>query len=193
MLADPERYPSAIELVLDGYAPLIAVRGASPLALEAAVAAMAPATRAAITADLKCFLHWCGTRCPAVTAVPAEPETLVHYLRWLAKGSETRGPAKPATLARRLASIARIHRMLGLGETAPLPTQAGMVRDTLKAIRRDKRQRAGTAHRNQRRVGIEHQLDRRGVPLRRVEHARASGSQAQNGLKTGVSASAVLP
>src|SRR3546814_13888934 len=50
-------------------------------------------------------------------------------------------PARPATLARRIASIARVHRMLGFGEKEPLATQAGMVRDTLKAIRRDKRQR----------------------------------------------------
>src|SRR3546814_11845975 len=31
--------------------------------------------------------------------------------------------------------------MLGFGEKEPLATQAGMVRDTLKGIRRDKRQR----------------------------------------------------
>ena len=72
---------------------------------------------------------------------PTGPETLVHYLRWLAKGSDTRAPARPATLARRIASIARVHRMLGFGEKEPLATQAGMVRDTLKGIRRDKRQR----------------------------------------------------
>jgi integrase len=66
---------------------------------------------------------------------------LVHYLHWLAKGSDTRVGAKPATLARRIASIARIHRILGFGEREPLPTQAGMVRDTLKGIRRKKRER----------------------------------------------------
>jgi hypothetical protein len=76
-----------------------------------------------------------------VSAIPATPETLVHYLRWLAKGSEARAPAKPATLARRLASIARMHRVLGFGDTEPLPTQAGMVRDTLKGLRRAKRGR----------------------------------------------------
>lgn len=134
-------FPSSVELVLGSYAPLVDARAANPLALEAAVAAMAPATKAAITADLKCFLAWCKSRRPVATAVPAEPETLVHYLRWLAKGSDTRRPAKPATLARRIASIARIHRILGFGEKEPLPTQAGMVRDTLKGIRRDKRQR----------------------------------------------------
>ncbi len=134
-------FPSSVELVLGTHALLVDARGASALALEAAVAAMAPATKAAITADLKCFLAWCKSRRPIATAVPADPETLVHYLHWLAKGSDTRPPAKPATLARRIASIARIHRILGFGEKEPLPTQAGMVRDTLKAIRRRKRER----------------------------------------------------
>lgn len=69
-------------------------------------------------------------------AIPANPETLVHYLWWLAKGSENRAPAKPATLARRLASIARVHCVLGYGDSEPLPTQAGMVRDTLKGLGR---------------------------------------------------------
>ena len=140
MTAEPP-FPSSVELVLGANALLVDARQASPLALEAAVAAMAPATKAAITSDLKCFLQWCGSRRPVVTAVPATPETLVHYLRWLSKGSDKRPPAKPATLARRVASIARVHRILGFGETEPLPTQAGMVRDTLKGIGRAKRQR----------------------------------------------------
>ncbi|MCB4862418.1 tyrosine-type recombinase/integrase [Sphingobium sp. PNB] len=138
--ADPP-FPSAVELVLRRYDGLIDTRAASALALEAATAAMAPATKAAITADLKCFLHWCGKRRPAPMAIPATPETLVHYLRWLAKGSDTRAALRPATLARRIASIARMHRILGFGGREPLPTQAGMVRDTLKAIGRQKRAR----------------------------------------------------
>lgn len=142
MLATPDPpFPSAVELVLQRYAPLVDARGASAIGFDAAVKAMAPATKAAITADLKCYLAWCARRRPVVLAVPAPPESLVHYLHWLAKGSDTRRPAKPATLARRIASIARVHRILGFGEKEPLPTQAGMVRDTLKGIRRDKRQR----------------------------------------------------
>ncbi|SLK10620.1 tyrosine-type recombinase/integrase [Novosphingobium mathurense] len=139
MLVEPGNpFPSSVELVLKAHAPLIDTRRASVIALEAAVSAMAPATRAAITADLKCFLAWCAQQRPAVQAVPASPETLVHYLRWLSAGSQVRAPAKPATLARRIASIARIHRVLGFGESEPLPTQAGMVRDTLKGIRRQR-------------------------------------------------------
>mgnify|MGYP003479701884 CR=1 FL=1 len=61
-------FPSSVELVLDGHGLLVDTRAASPLALEAAVAAMAPATKAAITADLKCFLAWCKARRPVATA-----------------------------------------------------------------------------------------------------------------------------
>lgn len=148
MLAEPHPR-SAVELVLQGYAGLIDKRRAQPLALEAAVAAMAPATRAAITADLKCFLKWCAGQRPVVIAIPATPETLVHYLRWLDAGSNSGAVgspgARPATLARRLASIARVHRVLGFGETEPLPTQAGMVRDTLRGIRRARSTRQSQA------------------------------------------------
>ncbi|KAJ8139406.1 hypothetical protein OY671_007383 [Metschnikowia pulcherrima] len=134
-------FPSSVESVSGGHASSVDTRAARPSALEAAVAAMAPATRGAITADLRCFLAWCKARRPVATAVPAEPETLVHYSHWSAKGSDTRVGAKPATLARRIASIARIHRILGFGEREPSPTQAGMVRDTSKGIRRKKRER----------------------------------------------------
>lgn len=128
LAATDQPFPSSVELVLRRYAPLVDPRGASGLALEAAVAAIAPATKAAITADLKCFLAWCKSRRPVVAAVPADPETLVHYLHWLAKGSDTRAPAKPATFARRIASIARVHRILGFGEKEPLPTQNAAAR-----------------------------------------------------------------
>ena len=128
--------PSSLELVLSAHGRLVDWSKAKPLGLEAAAEAMAPATKAAIVADLKCYLRWCLLQRPIATAVPASPETLVLYLRWLARSTETRAAAKPATLARRLASIARVHRILGFGDSEALPTQAGMVRDTLKGIRR---------------------------------------------------------
>jgi len=128
--------PSSLELVLSAHGRLVDWSKAQPLAIEAAADAMAPATKAAIVADLKCYLRWCMLQRPIATAVPASPETLVLYLRWLARAGDTRAAAKPATLSRRLASIARVHRILGYGDTEALPTQAGMVRDTLKGIRR---------------------------------------------------------
>lgn len=132
---------SVLALLLASWPRLIDTAAAHPLALEAAAAAMAPATKAALLADLKCYLAWCARQHPAVRAIPAAPETLVHYLRWLGKATPTRAALKPATLQRRLASIARLHRILGFGETQPLPTQAGMVRDTVKGLARAKRQR----------------------------------------------------
>ena len=42
---------------------------------------------------------------------------------------------KPATLARRIASLGAIHRLMGLASPAA-PTEAPMVRDALKAVRR---------------------------------------------------------
>ncbi len=140
-MASEPPYPSSVELMLRIHTPLIDARQANSLAIEAAVAAMAPATKAAITADLKCYLSWCWSGRPRITAIPAAPKMLVHDLRWLQEGSDKRPPAKAATLARRIASIARMHRILGFGEKEPLPTQAGMVRDTLKGIRRNNRQR----------------------------------------------------
>src|SRR3546814_16956800 len=99
--------PSSLELVLAAHGRLVDWSKAQPLAIEAAADAMAPATKAAIVADLKCFLRWCMLQRPIATAVPATPETLVLYLRWLARASETRAPATPATLARRLRSAER--------------------------------------------------------------------------------------
>lgn len=108
----------------------------SRLGVETALEAMAEATKAAIAADLDCYLAWCvETRFPPF---PADAECLVRYLRHL----EDKG-RKPATLARRMASIATTCRLVGLGEAAPLPTEHAMVRNALRANRR----RKGTSQR----------------------------------------------
>jgi hypothetical protein len=87
---------------------------------------MAPASKLAIAADLDCWLDWCGGehRCP----FPADAEDLVRYLRALEADGR-----KPATLARRIASLASAHRMLGHDTPA---TAAPMVRHALRANRR---------------------------------------------------------
>ena len=100
----------------------------SALGVETALEAMAPASKLAVAADLDCWLDWCAGehRCPA----PADPEDLVRYLRALEADGK-----KPATLARRIASIATLHRLLDLGGGAP-PPSAPMVRNALRANRR---------------------------------------------------------
>ena len=107
----------------------------SAIGLETALEAMAPASKLALAADCDCWLAWCGgeRRQP----LPADPEDLVRYLRALEADGR-----KPATLSRRIASLATIHRLLGLGGDQ-LPTSAPMVRNALRAQRR----RQGAAQR----------------------------------------------
>lgn len=102
----------------------------SVIGLETALEAMAPASKLALAADLDCWLDWCSheQRRP----LPAEPEDLVRYLRALEADSK-----RPATLARRIASLATAHRMLDLSGEMP-PTSAPMVRNALRAHRRRK-------------------------------------------------------
>lgn len=106
--------------------------GVSLIGFETAWEAMAPETRRALTDDLSCYLTWCTAE--KRQAFPADPEDLVRYLRWLEQGRGFR----PATLTRRIASLARIHRMLDLSARETLPTRAAMVTDALKAARRRK-------------------------------------------------------
>lgn len=103
----------------------------SALGVEVALEAMADATKAAIAADLDCFVGWCAEERRA--PFPADPENLVLYLRHL----ETQ-KKKPATLSRRMASIASAHRLVGLGTKEGLPTDHPMVRNALRANRRRK-------------------------------------------------------
>lgn len=102
----------------------------SALGVETALEAMAPASKLAVAADLDCWLDWCAgeRRAPC----PADPEDLVRYLRALEADGR-----KPATLSRRIASLATVHRLLGIGGEA-LPTSAPMVRNALRGNRRRK-------------------------------------------------------
>ncbi len=131
----------ALAVVLRSNDQLVDLSRFSEVGFDAAVDAMADATRSALVSDIKCFVSWCRSRREPVRVVPADPEDIVHYLRWLQAGSKARRPSKPATLDRRVASIARLHRMLGFGDREALPTRAGMVRDTLKAARTRRGQR----------------------------------------------------
>ena len=103
----------------------------SQLGVETALEAMANATKAAIAADLDCFVAWCAEERRA--PLPADPEDLVLYLRHL----EAQGK-KPATLSRRMATLASAHRLVGLGAKDGLPTDHAMVRNALRANRRRK-------------------------------------------------------
>jgi integrase len=81
----------------------------------------------ALKSDLVAFDSWC--RRTHRIALPATPETVAAYLDVRAGQG-----AKPASLGRYKASIAKIHQLLALTD----PTQAELVKLRLRAIRREK-------------------------------------------------------
>ena len=90
-------------------------------------AASSPHSIRALKSDLEAFDLWCRRK--NRIALPATPEIVADYLDARAgKG------AKPASLGRYKASIAKIHQLLDLKD----PTQADLVKLRLRAIRREK-------------------------------------------------------
>ena len=87
---------------------------------------LAPNTRAAYLADLAHFENWGGR-------IPAEPETVAAYLAAHADALSV------ATLNRRLAALAKVHRSHGMTN----PTSSELVKSVLRGLKRVK----GTAQR----------------------------------------------
>jgi integrase len=90
-------------------------------------AASSPHSIRALRSDLEALDLWC--RRAGRIALPATPELVADYL----DARAGRG-ARPASLSRYKASIAKIHQLLGLKD----PTQAELVKLRLRAIRREK-------------------------------------------------------
>jgi len=74
--------------------------------------------------DWRNFIAWCEAH--AVAPLPASRETVAAYI------AECAGRLKVGSIQRRLNAIAEAHKAVGLDS----PTSAGMVRNTLKGIRR---------------------------------------------------------
>jgi site-specific recombinase XerD len=75
-------------------------------------------------ADWRDFCAWCESH--VLSPLPALPETVAAYI------AECAGRLKVGSIQRRLNAIAEAHKATGLTS----PTSAGMVRNTLKGIRR---------------------------------------------------------
>ncbi len=90
-------------------------------------AASSPHSIRALKSDLEAFDAWC--RRTKRIALPATPEIVADYL-----DARAGQGAKPASLSRYKASIAKIHQLLDLKD----PTQAELVKLRLRAIRREK-------------------------------------------------------
>jgi integrase len=74
--------------------------------------------------DWRDFVGWCEGH--AVCPLPASPEVVASYI------AECAGRLKVGTIQRRLNAIAEAHKAVGVDS----PTSSGMVRNTLKGIRR---------------------------------------------------------
>jgi len=90
-------------------------------------AASSPHSIRALKSDLEAFDLWC--RRTGRIALPATPETVADYC-----DARAGQGARPASLARYRASIAKLHQLLDLKD----PTQAELVKLRLRAIRREK-------------------------------------------------------
>ncbi|MBV1692149.1 tyrosine-type recombinase/integrase [Novosphingobium sp. G106] len=102
------------------------------LAFRKSLEARAPASVKALANDLACYAAFC-TRARGI-GLPANEARIVAYL----EDCESR-KLKPATVGRRLASLAVIHGLLGVTS----PTRGSIVRDALRGFRR----RVGVAQR----------------------------------------------
>lgn len=116
-------------------------------------AASSPHTIRALKSDLEAFDLWC--RRTKRIALPATPEIVADYL-----DARAGQGAKPASLGRYKASIAKIHQLLDLKD----PTQSELVKLRLRAIRREK----GTAQAQARPLRFK-------GPVRDVERDRPRG------------------
>jgi integrase len=95
--------------------------------IRAYQAASSPHSIRALRCDLEAFDLWC--RRTGRIALPASPELVADYL-----DARAGQGARPASLGRYKASIAKIHQLLELKD----PTQAELLKLRLRAIRRDK-------------------------------------------------------
>ena len=121
--------------------------------IDAYQAASSPHSIRALKSDLEAFDLWC--RRLHRTSLPATPELVADYL-----DARAGQGAKPASLGRYKASIAKIHHLLDLKD----PTQAELVKLRLRAIRREK----GTAQAQARPLRFK-------GPVRDVEREAARG------------------
>jgi len=104
---------------------LVEVAGERARAEEAALNALAPATRAAYRADWAAFTAWCRSR--SYEPLPAAPAVIAMYLPHAAK------TLKAASIGRRIAAIAHMHEQAG----HPSPMAHPTVKNVWKGVRRE--------------------------------------------------------
>ena len=81
----------------------------------------------AYRSDLKHFVEWCAAE--GLSALPATPDTIANYIATLSDNG-----MKPATITRRLASIAKAHQAKNYD--SPCAMRHAVVKAVLAGIRR---------------------------------------------------------
>ena len=114
--------PSLAHVVLEHFSTEATTATVADLVRES----LSPNTRTAYLSDLAHFENWGG-------GIPAEPNTVAAYL------AEHADVLSVATLNRRLAALAKVHRSLGMAN----PTSSELVKSVLRGLKRVK----GTAQR----------------------------------------------
>lgn len=95
-------------------------------------AAVAPASARGYASDWANFTAWCARH--GRTALPASPDTVALYIAALKTGEvDERGPRRPGTIRRRLATIAMTHRREGHED----PTKGTRPASTWRSTRRE--------------------------------------------------------
>lgn len=112
-------------------------------AMARALAARSDATLEAIGYDLECFRRFCLST--NAKGLPAGDETIARYIErlsrvgvvsapsWSGKVAKPVKPLKPASIARRLASIGMVHQLVGV----PNPCEQANVRNAMRIARRE--------------------------------------------------------
>jgi integrase len=126
----PQRRSAGGTAVLDRFVATLAALTAGDLAIPElaftkALEARSPATLRAMACDLDCYARFAAAG--PTPGVPATPERLVAWIDHLEGSGQ-----KPATIARKLATMGMVHGLLGVSDPAKSP----VVRDALRAIRR---------------------------------------------------------
>lgn len=132
-----EQQPSKLSVAMIAGMPALAfavtqMQAGAPITIDESLvaayqSASSPHTLRALQSDLAAFDSWC--RAKKRIALPASPETVADYL-----ADRARKGAKPASLTRYKASIAKVHQLLDLKD----PTQSPLVKLRLRGIRREK-------------------------------------------------------
>ena len=120
-LTTVERFVAVLSSLVDGDTAVAKVN------FTKALEARSPATLRAMACDLESYAAFADAL--AGVGLPASPERLAEWIDHLEDARQ-----KPATIARKLATLATVHGLLG----APSSASSSLVRDAMRGMRRSR-------------------------------------------------------